>query len=332
MLNFEKMTAKTEIELGNCPSDVRTISHSLTNDPELELRLAKGYWLKTIQPHTAGRKLRGVEFYVAADAYRWLRMMAELATSWNKSEKGKTSPIPLETFPEWEKDEFREPEELVAGENLKPETLASIAAPLVEKTGREKMTAAEAVRHAHDLLMAAEQHIGTLPKQRQGTGTLPDVLKLEFCKVTFAEILQSNESTSGRLPLLPPVQQQRNAGRLRVSALKIAVKRFLQKQLSSKTKEQHQSYERHWKTLVKKGGDGKGFKPFRLGDGKPLTYREWQKQNQDSINECLENEQISFRLLTTLRYHRFKKFLERQQNRVLKRKSSEKAKSKRVTR
>src|SRR5208337_2624354 len=155
--NFEKMTAKTEIELGNCPSDVRTIYHSLTNDPDLELRLAKGYWLKTIQPFIAGRKLRGVEFYIAADAHRWLRMMAELATSWNKSEEGKTSPVPPETFPDWEKDEFREPEELFADENLKPETLASIAAPLVEKTGRENMTAAEAVRRAHESLMAAER-------------------------------------------------------------------------------------------------------------------------------------------------------------------------------
>lgn len=315
---------KTEIALGNNPIDVRTTWHSLTNDPELELRLAKEYWLKTIQPYIAGRKLHGVEFYITADAYRWLHMMMNLGIDWNKSEQGKQSPISEKTFPEWEKDEFHEPEELFVDETFKPEVLANIAASFV-KTGRKKLTAAEAVRNAHDLYLVAERYIGTLPKQKQGTGSLTDVLELEFRKVTFAEILQSSEKQSGRLPLLPPVQQKRNEGRLTMNALKIAVKRFLQEQNSSKTREQYENYEQCWNDLVKKSEEDKtagkpSGTPFRLGNGKFLTYQEWQKQNQDSINDCLENEKISFRLIAVLRYCRFKKFLGKQRSGVLKRK------------
>lgn len=313
---------KTEIALGNNPIDVRTTWHSLTNDLELELRLAKEYWLK-IQPYIAGRKLHGVEFYIAADAYRWLRMVTQLGIDWNKSERGRKLPISEKTFPEWGKDQFREPEELFVDETFKPENLAIIAAPLVA-VRRKKMTAAEAVRNAHDLYLAAERYIGTLPKQKQGTGPLTDVLELEFRKVTFAEILQSNEKQSERLPLLSPVQQKRNEGRLTMNALKIAVKRFLQEEISSKTKEQYENYEQGWKEHVKKSEEDKAAgkpsgTPFRLGNGKLLTYQEWQKQNQDSINDCLENEKISFRLIAVLRYCRFKRFLGKQRRGVLKR-------------
>jgi hypothetical protein len=314
---------KTEIALGNNPIDIRTTWHSLTNDPELELRLAKEYWLKTIQPYIVGRKLHGVEFYIAADAYRWLRMMTELGISWNESEQGKQSPISEKTFPEWEKDEFHQPEELFVDETFKPEVLATIAASFV-KTGRKKLTAAEAVRNAHDLYVTAERYIGTLPKQKQGTGSLTEVLELEFCKVTFMEILQSNEKQSGRLPLLPPVQQKRNEGRLTMNALKIAVRHFLQEQNSSKKKEQYESDEQRWQELVKKSKEDKtagkhSGTPFRLGNEKILTYQEWQKQNQDFINDCLKNEKISFRLIAVLRYCRFKKFLWKQRSGVLKR-------------
>jgi hypothetical protein len=314
---------KTEIALGNNPIDVRTTCHSLTNDPESELRLAKEYWLKTIQPYIAGRKLHGVEFYIAADAYRWLRMMTDLGNDWNKSERGRKPPISEKTFPEWEKDQFHEPEELFVDETFKPENLAKIAAPLVA-AGRNKMTAAEAVRNAHDLYVAAGRYIGTLPKQKQGTGSITDVLELKFRKVTFAEILQNNEKQSGRLPLLPPVQQKRNEGRLTMNALKIAVKRFLQEQNSSKTKEQYESNEQRWKELVKKNAEDKAAgkpsgTPFRVGNGKILTYQEWQKQNQDSINDCLKNERISFQHIAVLRYCRFKKFLGKQRIGVSKR-------------
>jgi hypothetical protein len=306
---------KTEIALGNNPIDVRTTWHSLTNDLELELRLAKEYWLKTIQPYIAGRKLHGVEFYIAHDAYVWLCSLENT---------GKAVSIAEVTHPESdEKEEFRKPEELVAEENLKPEILAQIAASLTIE-GRKKVTADEAVRYAHDLLIAAEQYIGTLPKHRWGTGSITDWFEMEFRKVTFAEILQSNEKQSGRLPLLPPVQQMRNEGRLTMNALKIAVKRFLQEQILSKTRQQYESYEQHWKELVKKREEDKtagklSGTPFRLGNGKILTYQEWQKQNQDSLADCLENERISFRLLAVLRYSRFKKFLAKQRGGVLRR-------------
>src|SRR6267142_5379909 len=142
---------KTEIALGNRRIDVRAVWRSTANKSDTDLRLARAYWLQTIQPYIAGRKLYGVEFFIAAEAHQWLRSMAELATHSNNTEDGKKAPIPAETFPEWEKDEFHKPEELFADENLKPENLAEIAAPLAI-TGRDKMTSLEAVRAAHDLL------------------------------------------------------------------------------------------------------------------------------------------------------------------------------------
>jgi hypothetical protein len=80
---------KTEVALGNRKIDVRTAWRSLTNNVEWELKLAKAYWLQTIQPHIAGRHLHGVEFFIADEAYQWLRSMEKLAIDWNNSEEGK---------------------------------------------------------------------------------------------------------------------------------------------------------------------------------------------------------------------------------------------------
>jgi hypothetical protein len=143
---------KTEIALGNRQIDVRTVWRSTANKFDTDLGLARAYWLKTIQPYIAGRKLYGVEFFIAQEAHEWLRMMTDLATHWNDSEEGKKAPIPAEMFPEWENEKFHKPEELFADENLKPENLAEIAAPLLIAE-RNKMSPAEAVRAAHDLLM-----------------------------------------------------------------------------------------------------------------------------------------------------------------------------------
>jgi hypothetical protein len=320
---------KTEIALGNRRIDVRTTWRSITNKPpEWELRLAKAYWLEKIQPYIAGRKLQGAELYIAAEAHCWLQGIAKYANDWNKSEAGKKSPISAEIFPEWEKDEFREPEELVAHENLKPEILAGIAASL-QKTGRKKMAPVEVVRNAHELFMAAEQYIGTLPKQKQLTGSLIAHLELEYSKVTFDEILQSNEKKSGHLPLLPPVQTGRNDGRLTMNALKNAVRRFLKTHSSSVTQEDFEREEQSFEMNIKKCKGDRTFPQIsRLGNGKSLTYQEWQKQNQDSIKDCLENERISPRLISTLRWERFKNHWQDQQSRAQKRKSSE---SKRTT-
>jgi len=81
------------------------------------------------------------------------------------------------------------------------------------------------------------------------------------------------------------------------------------------------------KKLVKKSEEDKASgKPsgtfFRVGSGKFLTYQEWQKQNRDSINDCLENNQISFRIISTMRWDRFKNHWQDQQNRTKKREAA----------
>jgi len=330
---------KTEIALGNRRIDVRTVWRSTAGKSDTDLRLARAYWLQTIQPHIAGRPLRGVEFFIAAEAHQWLRSMEKLATHWNNSEEGKKAPISAETFPEWGKDEFHEPEELFADENLKPENLAVIAAPLV-KTGREKMSPVEAVRIAHDLLLAAKQYISSLPKHEQSKpATINEAHELDFSRVTFEEIFRSNAKDSGHLPLLPPVQQKRNEGCLTMKAIKAAVKHFLENRNPTKennpsvTQEDYEREEEDFKKLVKKSEEDKAAgKPsgtfFRVGNGKVLTYQEWQQQNRSSINDCLENNQISFRLISTMRWDRFKNYWQDQQNRTEKREAAKSRKSK----
>jgi hypothetical protein len=52
---------------------------------EQELRLAKEYWLRTVQPHIAGRILRGVEFFAAQHAHWLLQEAIKQAGDWNHS-------------------------------------------------------------------------------------------------------------------------------------------------------------------------------------------------------------------------------------------------------
>lgn len=310
---------KTEVALGLRRIDVRMIYPTFTFSPALDLRLQKAYWLQTIQPHIAGRKLCGAELCIAADAHCWLRGMADGARRWNETEEGKKSPIPEDAFPEFEKAEFHEPEELVADESVRPEILAGIAATLVKT--EKKLSIGEAVRTAHELLTAAQRYVGTLPKPIQRNDPrayLNAYYEKRFSKITFEEILKSNEKKSGQLPLLPPVQQGRNDGSLTMAALKAAVKRFLQPLSISEVDYEREEDEREIgiKKNVEKFGSG-----FSYIEGKRLTYQEWQKQNQDSINDCLQNNRISLHLLTTLRWERFKKFWLKQQERAQKNKA-----------
>lgn len=316
----------SEVALGLRRIDIRTSSRSYNNldKPKSELRLHKAYWLKTIQPYIAGRKLHGAELYIANNAHCQLKGIAKYAAEWwNTTEDGEKFPILADEFPDWEKEEFREPEELFVDENLKPEILAGIAATLV-KTGRKKQTPAQAVRDAHELLLAAERYIGTLPKQ---TRSITEKLeRQDFCKITFAEILQSNES--GQLPLLPPVQTGRNGGKLTMNALKTAIKRFLQKNAPSITEAAFDKEEKEWIESLNQNKEARKTNKAiaelsRLGSGKTLTYLEWQKLNLKSVNDCLENNRISAHLVTEMRWERFRHFYEKQQSRAEKRQRPE---------
>ncbi len=171
---------------------------------EQELRLAKEYWLQRVQPHIAGRRLRDVELFVAQDAYLLLRGAQRKADDWNRTQEGQLSPLNVDLSGE----KFHEPEVLFADENLKPEILAEIAAPLINKS-EARMTPGESVRAAHELLMAAERYIRTLPEKKDEIDSWRSDFDTAFSTITFAEIEASNKNDSGRLPLLPPIGQKK---------------------------------------------------------------------------------------------------------------------------
>jgi len=297
-------------------------------EPEVArgLRLVKEYWLRTIQPFIKGRRLRGLDLFMAVSAHRRLEGARRKAEEWNRTEEGKSFPVPAEALAELEKEEFREPEELWRDDNLKPEALAAIAAPLMSKRPAE-LTPDEAVCSAHELLLAAGRYIGTLPEQKCGIAGAVADFETAFSSVSFTEILRSNDKDSGRLPLLPPVQDKRNEGvsgksRLSLGAIKSAVRSFLAKRAPSQTQEEYERLEKQQEMLTEQG------RVRILGDGKPLSYQEWQKSNQEAIDDCMKNNQISLEDLCTMRWERFKGHWDKQQLQAAKRKPPESKKPK----
>jgi hypothetical protein len=289
---------------------------------EQELRLAKEYWLRTIQPHIVGRILRGVEFFVAEHAHWQLQKAVEKAGDWNRlcADKTDGAHLPVSVDVDLAAENFRAPEvpEMLFADNVKPEILAAIAAPLVKTNA--KLTPGEAIHNAHELLMAAERYIGTLPEQKEETDSWNSDFELAFSHVLFAEILRSNGKTSGQLPLLPPVQQERNEGQLSLTALKTAVKDFWEQ----KKKNRPQFTEKEWNRLTER--DAKLAQEGRiimLGSGKPTTYQEWLSEPDEAIKDCMQNDRILLQSLCTMRWERFKDFWQKQQLRVSNRKPPE---------
>jgi hypothetical protein len=188
-----------------------------------ELRSAKEYWLRTIHPYIANRKLRGVELFVASHAYETvLRRAYNEAEQWNHTEQGQVIPIPL---PDFKSIEFSAPEPLYAEECPKPEVLASIAASLLPQSA--DISPDEAILKAHDLLIAAQRYISSLPhKPSSGTARSIEDLRLATSTITFDEIRKSNKGGPSQLPLLPPVQARRNQGQVTPGAIRSELKRF----------------------------------------------------------------------------------------------------------
>jgi hypothetical protein len=280
---------------------------------EQELRLAKEYWLQKVRPHIAGRKLRDVELFVAQNAHLLLRGAQRKAEDWNRTQEGRLSPLDVDLSG----GNFREPDVLFADKNLKPEILAAIAAPQLVKENA-KLTPVEAIRNAHELLMAAEQYIRTLPEKKELIASWIADFDTAFSTVTFAEIEVSNKTTSGQLPLLPPIALKRK-GRpeketcdrpLSVPAIRAAVKHFLDERTPRMSQEQYERGQQQQDRLAKAG------MLIQLGSGKPMSYQEWQQSNQDGIDDCLKNNRISLQNLCTMRWERFKKISQDQQNRA----------------
>lgn len=287
---------------------------------EQELRLAKEYWLRKVQPHIAGRILRGIEFFVARHAHWRLQEAMKKAGDWNHlcDVKKDEAHLPVSVDVDLSAEKFREPEvpNMLFADNMKPEILAAIAAPLVKEAA--ELTPTDAIRKAHELLMVAKRYIGTLPEKKSGTESFITEFEQAFSTVTFAEIEASNREGSGQLPLLPPVGL-RKKGRterelaekpLSKTAIKEAVRRFLHERTPRIGQGE---YERRQK---------------RLGSGRPMSYQEWQKSNQDAIDDCLKNNRISLQDLCTMRWERFKKSREVQQRRAVTREAKKEASKK----
>jgi hypothetical protein len=140
--------------------------------------------------------------------------------------------------------------------------------------------------------------------------------------VTFAEIQASNKETSGQLPLLPPTGQKRKGiseqkqreEPLSVSAIREAVKRYLDEHTPRMTKEEYERDQEQTEQLANEG------KLRMLGSGKPRTYQEWQGENQRAIQDCMQNNRISLQDLCKLRWERFERQWSQRQHIVSKRK------------
>jgi hypothetical protein len=289
-------------------------------DLERKLRLAKEYWLQ-VQPYVTARPLRGAELYVAMNAHSRLRQMAVRVGEWNGTVEGRRFSVPVEALPDFGKEPFLEPEELCRGENLTARDLAMIAAPLVQKRAAASSPFA-AVSVAHELLLAADRYIKALPEQKRGEEQWMKDFEQAFSTVTFAEIIVSNKKTSGQLPLLPPVAQKRKAVSereqgaepLSVSAIKKAVRRYLDEHTPDLTQEEYDRDQAQTEHLTREG------KLVRLGTGKTRTYQEWQSENQKEIQDCMENNRISLQVLCNLRWERFERQWSQRQQIASKRK------------
>jgi hypothetical protein len=288
---------------------------------ETGLRLAKEYWLRTIRPRIAGRKLRDKELFVAADAHRRLQASQREAEDWNKTAKGKALPVPAAALAELDQDRFRGPEELYRDEHLKPELLAAIAAALLNKCPAE-LTPAEAVSGAHELLMAAERYIMALPEQKRGIGRVLET----FSEVTFAEIEASNGQFAAGVPFLPPAPytlERNHSGKkkephnLSGPAIKAAVKGFLEEKKRRRptiTEKECRSENVQTAAMVRDG------QAVTSGNGNSQSYEEWLRAPDEEIKHCLENSRISLQHLCELRWTRFKDFWEKQGQRARNRK------------
>lgn len=268
-----------------------------------ELQLACDYWLRTIQPHIAGRKLRGAEYYVALSAYNRIKAAAHQAENWNRTPNGMKRPVAI---PDVDGSQYQPPEPLYADE-VKFETLASLAAQLLPK--RKSLSPSEAVQQAHDLLATAERYVSSLPK-RSATAT-GGIASLMFTTVTFAEIQKSNATSSGKLPLLPNLQRKSKgnavSGAQSLAAIRKAVKDFLEQRKIDLTEDQYTADIEQERLLIRSG------QAVRMTKGKPMKYQEWKSKQDAFLQDWLKENRVCVAVVCEMRWNRFKRFARKQQ-------------------
>jgi hypothetical protein len=260
------------------------------------VNIATRYWLETIQTYLPNRILVGVELYVAKHGHNRLREACTAAIEWNKGES-QCHPILL---PDFASPQFREPKASY-GDDLNPESLALISALLSLRNDLPKnetnLSDVDLVRKSHGLVIAAEHYIASLPKKPGSEGEAD--LDLAFSYVTLDEIHESNKRNSGRLPLLPALQiKQKDIDKNAITAAQTqeAIKReiasFLKKRVPNVT-------DVDWN---RQAAQDRVLFPNR----KPISFEDWQKSWQQSLDELKKNKIVSVQHICKLRWHRFR--------------------------
>jgi hypothetical protein len=206
---------------------------------EEELRLTKNYWLESIWPYIEGRPVIVWSEYLLVHESHWrLGDAVKKAAQWNESLGPDTVHSPITIDVNWAKN-FRAPTVPATSyaENMAPESLAATAALLI-KSNINDASPAEAIRKAHELIMAAELYIGTLPPKPHFEPVLhfPN-LQMSLIRIHFKTIAASSQNSVPWLPSLQAKSKEKrkakttkprlDASPLSLNGVKAAVERFL---------------------------------------------------------------------------------------------------------
>lgn len=263
-----------------------------------ELQFACAYWLRTIQPHIAGRKLRGAEYYLAVHGHSLLKNAADKAANWNAGCRGKQSPLVL---PNFEDSQFRPPEPIYA-DDVSAAALAGVTAQLLPK--KPKLSRSEAIREAHDLIVTAEQYVANLPKR--SASAAGDLASLMFSTVTFSEIQASNKEDSGKIPLLPNEREGKAGQGLKeqtLDAIRKAVKRHLDQSIEGISEKDYEA-DVIQESLILENGVGQLTKGRT---GVAVSFQEYQAKQKSVNSYYFRNSCVLVGILAQMRFDRFKK-------------------------
>jgi hypothetical protein len=148
--------------------------------------------------------------------------------------------------------------------------------------------------------MAAERYLKSLPEQRTGTSRGYHDLGLALSPVPFADIKASNQTNSGKLPLLPGVHEK--SRELSLPAFRAAIKRFFEE----KTKKPSQITEDEWiREGARNPAPEKEGGLVQHGSGHRLPYQEYLRQPAEALKDALQDNWIALQSLCDLRRQRF---------------------------
>jgi hypothetical protein len=113
------------------------------------------------------------------------------------------------------------PLRLQADDKVSPEYIASVASLRLNLPKPKSIR--RAVEQAFEILLAARDYLGRLPKPERDWFLTFDA---ELANTVSFEDILSSSGIANRIPLLPPVQAKRNDGKLTRKALEQAIRRY----------------------------------------------------------------------------------------------------------